>query len=163
MHWPSILINGQGNVSAFKNDDPPGLDKTFAKPYTLILPRNQTAPTQTQKYLLRIINTSFDTTFVFSIDGHKMKAVEVDFVPIHGWPAEGYTEYITIGIGQRYNIIVESLPRPDGASDDSDSYWIRTYIPNDCTNKVAPTGKSYMNTAILRYNNESTATPTSDP
>ncbi|KAK1831510.1 multicopper oxidase-domain-containing protein [Podospora conica] len=163
MEWPSILINGQGNVSAFTDTNPPGLDPSRAKPYTLSFSRNQSSPAQTQKHLLRIINTSFDTTFVFSIDNHLMTVVEADFVPIHPWPESGPTQSITIGIGQRYNIIVESLPRPAGASDDSDSYWIRTYIPDDCTNDASPTGANYMKTGILLYDSSSTTTPTSDP
>jgi len=164
MEDPSILLNGRGNASAWNNIDPPSFDPSKVQNYTLIFQRDQTNPQQTKKHLMRVINTSFDTTFTFTIDGHRMQVVEVDFVPIQSYPKNGTTTSITVGIGQRYNIIVESLPRPDGAPDDSDSYWIRTYIPPDCTNKNQP-GKdaNYMLNGILRYSNESTGLPTSDP
>ncbi|KAK0721904.1 multicopper oxidase-domain-containing protein [Lasiosphaeria miniovina] len=162
MENPSILLNGRGNASAWDNTDPKGFDPSKVQIYTLTFQRNQTNPEQTQKHLIRVINTSFDTTFTFTIDGHQMTVVEVDFVPINGFPADGPTTSITVGIGQRYNIIVESLPRPSGASGDSDSYWIRTYIPPNCTNRMVPSGPGYMLNGILRYSNESTSAPTSD-
>jgi len=157
MENPSILVNGLGNASAWGNTDPTGFDPSKVQIYTLTFQRNQTNPEQTQKHLIRVINTSFDTTFTFTIDGHRMTVVEVDFVPIHGYPKGGTTTSITIGIGQRYNIIVESLPRPSGTPDDSDSYWIRTYIPPDCTNSESPSGPGYMLNGILRYSSSSSS------
>ena len=144
---PSILLNGIGNVNAW---DQPVVDPSqIPTPFTLIFDRQ---PKKPKKYLLRLINTSFDTTFVFTIDNHKMTVVEADFVPIRGYT----TTNLLIGIGQRYNIIVEADPNAPG-----DDFWIRTYIPQDCTNRNSPNPKgSYMLTGILRYNNESTAMPT---
>jgi len=48
-----------------------------------------------------VINTSFETSFVFTINNRKMTAVEAGFVPIHGYPADSQTESIAVGIGQR--------------------------------------------------------------
>lgn len=48
------------------------------------------------RYLLRLINTSVDTIFVFSIDNHNLTIIESDFVPI-----EPYTNTsVLIGIGE---------------------------------------------------------------
>ena len=47
------------------------------------------------RYLLRLINTSVDSTFIFSIDGHNLTVIGMDFVPI-----EPYTNTsVLIGIG----------------------------------------------------------------
>ena len=54
-----------------------------------------TSNEQGVRYLLRLINTSVDTTFIFSIDSHKLTVVEADFVPIKNYT----TESVLIGIG----------------------------------------------------------------
>lgn len=88
--------------------------------------------------------------------------VTSDFVPI-----EPYTSTsVHIGIGQRYNVIVEADPQgsEDGGNPvpDDGSFWIRTWVPDGCG--TAPGGEGYEETGILRYGNaSSTATPTSRP
>lgn len=52
---------------------------------------------QGRKYLFRLINTSVDTTFVFSIDNHDLTVITTDFVPIHPYTVD----HIVIGIGKR--------------------------------------------------------------
>lgn len=48
------------------------------------------------RYLLRLINTSVDTTFVFAIDNHNLTVIQADFVPI-----EPYTNgSVLVGIGK---------------------------------------------------------------
>ncbi|KAK0719189.1 multicopper oxidase-domain-containing protein [Lasiosphaeris hirsuta] len=155
---PSILVSGHGNASSWNSSAPKvsGFDPSKAGPYVLTFKRDPKNPKGTKKYLLRLINTSYDTTLVFTIDGHNMTVVEADFVPIHPYT----TGNVTIGIGQRYNVIVESLPRPDGAQDDSDSYWIRTYLPLKCPNLANPFGDEYMKTGVLRYSKQGNVTPT---
>lgn len=60
---------------------------------------------QGKKYLLRLINTSVDTTFIFAIDNHDITVMSSDFVPIVPYK----TDSVLIGIGK----IAESLfPRP---------------------------------------------------
>ena len=62
---PTILLNGKGNIT-----------RTVGKPNKLKVPKPETIyfdgkkqPNgKYKKYLLRLINTSFDSTFVFSID-----------------------------------------------------------------------------------------------
>ena len=53
-------------------------------------------PNQGKKYLLRLINTSVDTTFVFAIDNHNFTVITSDFVPIHPYT----TDHVVVGIGK---------------------------------------------------------------
>ena len=122
------------------------------------------------RYLLRLINTSVDTTFVFSIDNHYLTVIESDFVPIEHY--RNTSVLIGIGelllhfwrqhlficlLGQRYNVIVEAIPHtssPDG------NYWIRTVPANDCSH-FRPTPDN--RTGIVRYDPMSTTDPSTDP
>ena len=61
---------------------------------------------QGKKYLLRLINTSVDTTFIFSIDNHTMQVVGSDFVPIHPY----MKNHVLVGIG------------------DSSCFWSRSFF-----------------------------------
>ncbi|KAK0704299.1 multicopper oxidase-domain-containing protein, partial [Lasiosphaeris hirsuta] len=156
MLHPSILLNGIGNVNAFGDEVVP--PSQIPTPYTLYFEAIAGTPL---KYLLRVINTSFQTPFVFSIDNHMLHVVQADFVPIKGY----YTSNVHIGIGQRYQIIVEAQPEAHGYDElpADGNYWIRTHIINNCPDTPAPDNDYYMQTGILRYDNTSTATPTSQP
>ncbi|KAK4125803.1 multicopper oxidase [Parathielavia appendiculata] len=83
----NILINGTGQFGYGKSPEKYTLYLNATKDHKLIL---------------------VDTTFVFSIDGHKLRVIEMDFVPIK--PYE--TDSIKIGIGQRYHVIVHGLDNP---------------------------------------------------
>ncbi|KAK1752904.1 putative laccase [Echria macrotheca] len=152
----SILLNGKGNVTQFdgqKKEE--GLD--IPTPYTLVFEKTVPRP---KRYLLRLINTSIDSTFVFSIDNHLLSIVSADFVPIYPY----LNTSVLIGIGQRYNVIVEAAPRANGTTQrrqDDGNYWIRTWLAS-C--RPPPTdSSSYMQTGILRYNSKSTDNPKSFP
>jgi FtsP/CotA-like multicopper oxidase with cupredoxin domain len=80
-YMTNILFNGTGQF---------GFDRTPDK-YTLVLKENQ-------KYMLILINTAVDTTFVFSIDNHELEVIEVDFVPIVPYK----TKNLKIGIGMHW-------------------------------------------------------------
>ena len=110
-----------------------------------------------KKYLLRVINTAYDSTFLFSIDNHELTVVSADFVPIVPYKVD----QVHVGIGQRYNIIVEAKPLSDGSNpiQDSGNYWIRTHV-RECFGK-APAGPNYNKIGILRYNSSSTDDPKS--
>lgn len=147
-----ILVNGRGNITRFsgaKNTTAirPPLNITFESP----------RPGQgCKKYLLRVINTSFDTTFVFSIDNHLLQVVTADFVPIQPYRNTS----ILIGIGQRYNVVVEANPLNRSSPIASDgNYWIRTEIA-DCFVNSDPGNPGYDQVAVLRYNASSTSDPT---
>ncbi|KAK0714042.1 multicopper oxidase-domain-containing protein [Lasiosphaeria miniovina] len=156
--YPTILLNGKGNVTAFGYSGLPS-NLTIPTPYTLNFEAN---PAKPLKYLLRIINTSFQTPFVFSIDNHQLQVVEVDFVPVDG---SYITSHLHIGIGQRYQVIVEALPIPYPNQNLSTvrNYWIRTDIIGDCPDAPIPPGDTYMKTGILRYDSSSTAKPSTQP
>ncbi|KAF2187676.1 multicopper oxidase [Zopfia rhizophila CBS 207.26] len=139
----SILLNGTGIA-------PPG---TCANPkpsklHTLSFQKGV-------RYLLRLINTSVDTTFIFSIDGHKLRVVEMDFVPIKPYT----TDSVLIGIGQRYHVIVEAAPfktTPD------ENYWIRTVPAQGCGVFKWRYTVENATTGIVRYGS-SDANPSSQP
>ncbi len=62
---PDILLNGHGNVTNYNNGIPNTTD--VQSPYHITF-EGPKPGNPSKKYLLRVINTSFDTTFVFSID-----------------------------------------------------------------------------------------------
>lgn len=68
-----------------------------------------------------------------------------------------------IGIGQRYNVIVEANPLAGDSNPipDDGNFWIRTYVADDCG--IKPGGPGYEKTGILRYNYTDLALPTSSP
>lgn len=87
--------------------------------------------------------------FIFSIDDHDLNVVQNDLVPIHPYK----TKSIFVGIGQRYEVIVEAKT-PKNATEAN--YWIRTRIATGC----GTVQQSDERTGILRYNSTSTITPT---
>ncbi|KAF5713135.1 laccase 2 [Fusarium mundagurra] len=86
--------------------------------------------TKGKKYLLRIINTSVDTTFLFGIDNHYFEVMSSDFVPIHPYTVG----HILVEIGQRYHIVPHAKPRNDTKfpASDNGNYWVRTVAADGC-------------------------------
>jgi hypothetical protein len=145
----TILLNGRGDARRF------GFDTQLSVPDTYTLEFEEQTEPRPKRYLLRLINTSFDTTFVFSIDNHRLIVVGADFVPIHNYT----TTSVLIGIGQRYHVIVEAKPVPDDGQKipEDRNFWIRTHIAN-CRDEAYRDG--YELSGILRYNKSSKANPT---
>jgi FtsP/CotA-like multicopper oxidase with cupredoxin domain len=52
-------------------------------------------------YRIRIINTSADSNFKFTIDNHTLEVIATDFVPIVPYT----TDIVQISMGQRYDLI----------------------------------------------------------
>jgi Multicopper oxidase len=152
----SILLNGVGNVNQFSGKNintspiPPIYQLHFEK-------QDISLPSRAKRYLLRLINTSFDSTFIFSIDNHWLQIIGADFVPIEPY----YNTTLLIGIGQRYNVIVEADPVAGDKNplQGDGNYWIRTWVAKNCGTQG--TGKYYEQTGILRYDNTSTSNPNS--
>lgn len=71
-----------------------------------------------KKHLLRLINTGAEGNQKFSIDGHQMKVVAVDFVPVEPY----MTNVVTLAIGQRSDVIIEATGNP------SDTFWMRSQL-----------------------------------
>ncbi|KAF2713059.1 multicopper oxidase [Pleomassaria siparia CBS 279.74] len=77
-----------------------------------------------KKHLLRLVNTGAEGLQKFSIDGHKLTVIALDFTPIE--PYE--TNVVTLGIGQRSDVIVEGTGAP------SDAFWMRSQLgTQNCT------------------------------
>ena len=115
-------------------------------------------PLRAKRYLLRLINTSFDSTFIFSIDNHWLQIVGADFVPIEPYKNTS----VLIGIGQRYNVIVEAMPVGDSKINPvpkDNNFWIRTWVADSCGKKGST--PYYEQTGVLRYDERSTSDPTS--
>ena len=152
----TILLNGKGDVTKFNwmntSAIPPPYQIHFEKVETRL-------PSRAKRYLLRLINTSFDSTFIFSIDNHWLQIIGADFVPIEPY----YNTSVLVGIGQRYHVIVEAKPDADVANPmpSDGNFWIRTWVADQCGTKGGLRG--YEQTGILRYTNTSTSAPTSMP
>ena len=155
---PSILLNGRGNVTRYSGDR---ATSPIPPPYQLsFVPKSNTGLGRAKRYLLRLINTSFDATFIFTIDNHLLQVTTSDFVPIQPYT----TTSVLIGIGQRYNVIVSADPQ-GGTSNPVPSdgnFWIRTYQAA-CGIPEGDPVVNYERAGILRYNPSSQATPTSRP
>ena len=75
---------------------------------------------------LRLVNTGGAGTQKFSIDGHEMTIIANDFVPIQPYK----TNVVTLGSGQRSDVLVTGKQEPDGA------YWMRSDLDYDCLNET---------------------------
>ncbi|KAF3020071.1 hypothetical protein E8E14_000861 [Neopestalotiopsis sp. 37M] len=153
-----ILLNGRGNITRFNGT----INQTEIKAPLEVHFQSPRPGQGCKKYLLRVINTSFDTTFVFSIDNHLLQIVSADFVPIQPY----HNTSILVGIGQRYNVVVEANPLDKSSPLAKDgNYWIRMEIA-DCFGQNLPIGStptpsSYSEVGILRYDSSSTTNPSS--
>ena len=111
-----------------------------------------------KRYLLRIINTSFSSTFNFTIDNHELEVVEADFVPIKPYT----TKNVLVAIGQRYHVIVHAEPKPTHGQPlpKHDNYWIRTWEAK-CSDFFGDNPKGYEKNGIIRYKDNPKTEPTS--
>ncbi|OCL14289.1 laccase-like multicopper oxidase [Glonium stellatum] len=77
-----------------------------------------------KKHLVRLVNTGAEGIQKFSIDNHTLTVIANDFVPIVPYT----TNVITLGVGQRSDVIVEGLSNSTGV------YWMRSQLGTDrCT------------------------------
>lgn len=102
-----------------------------------------------KKHLLRLINTGSEVTFRFSIDGHQLQVVGMDWVPITPYTADS----ILIGVGQRYDVIVTANKTPK-------DYWMRAIPQQTC---LALNINALNVRGIIRYDASSTSDPTTLP
>ncbi|KXJ90396.1 multicopper oxidase-domain-containing protein [Microdochium bolleyi] len=110
-----------------------------------------------KKYLLRLINTSVDTTWIFSIDNHNLTVMSSDFVPIEPYN----TSQVVLGIGQRYHVVLHAGPIDNDTfpADPDNNYWIRMVAATDCKG-FEDGNEPDERQGILRYNSSSTTVPT---
>lgn len=173
--YPTVLLNGTGNIANYEYYESNKGYKA-SKPLEVKLPIPETyrihfdtyrpnppkwkQPTP-KRYMLRLINSAFETGFIFSIDHHMLEVVSADFVPIKPYN----TTHLHIGIGQRYNVIVTAKPEdyPDGTvAGQRKLFWIRT-TSMKCFNLDMPNRLDYDRTGILSYYDEHGYDPKTDP
>ncbi|KAH8595066.1 Cupredoxin [Bisporella sp. PMI_857] len=139
------LINGRnnfdcskklpGDVAVCTNDAPPSIFKFTAG----------------KKHRIRLINAGAEAIEKFSIDGHTMTVIANDFVPVIPYD----TKVVTLGIGQRVDVIVQGIT---GATD---AWAIRSSIAAaPCSLSNGPEAKAiaYYTTEALKLS--STGVPT---
>ncbi|KAI0160568.1 multicopper oxidase [Xylariaceae sp. FL1272] len=105
-----------------------------------------TTGTAGDSYRLRLVNGALDTTFKFGIDNHTLTVIANDLVPIV--PYE--TDFVTINIGQRYDVIVNADQVPG-------NYWMRALVQN-CSSGHDMLGNI---TGIFHYDSVAAELPTS--
>lgn len=102
-----------------------------------------------KKHLFRFINSACQNMWSVHFDNHVMTVIAADYVPIV--PYE--TEWLNIGIGQRYDVIVE-MNQPVGG------YFLRAVTQTACPSSCDNTGLGNAN-GIIQYKGASDALPTS--
>lgn len=108
--------------------------------------RFETTVVSGSSYRLRIVNAAMDTFFKFSIDNHTFTVIAADLVPIVPFT----TEWISIGIGQRYDVIVN-------ANQTAGNYWMRSVPQTACSS----TNENTLNIkGIFNYDGVDVADPT---
>ncbi|KAK4119022.1 multicopper oxidase [Parathielavia appendiculata] len=135
----SMVLNGKGRFNCSTTDDPRCTGRRDL--YTTVFQ-------QGTKYKIAIANTGTLLTETFWIDGHNFTVIANDFVPIE--PYE--TNVITLGIGQRYEIVVEANADLSNGTD----FWIHSHfcgLPELLDSRVG----------IIRYRANSTADPPTGP
>jgi FtsP/CotA-like multicopper oxidase with cupredoxin domain len=105
--------------------------------------------TQGKTHRLRLINGGAGALQHFSIDGHNMTVIANDFVPITPYS----TNVVTLGIGQRTDILVEGTGNINGA------YWMRSNVSDVCAFSYQPQALA----AIYYDHADTNAMPNSTP
>ncbi|KAI0371788.1 phenoloxidase [Pilatotrama ljubarskyi] len=126
----ATLINGRGRTSGTPNAELSVISVTPGK-----------------RYRFRLVSTSCDPAYNFSIDGHSMTVIEADAVSTQ--PLE--VDMIPIYAGQRYSFVLE-------ANQPVDNYFVRA---NPFFGTTGFAGG--INSAILRYDGAPTIEPTTEP
>ena len=69
-----------------------------------------------------MINAGGTATQKFTIDNHNMTVIANDFVPVQPYT----TSVVTLGVGQRSDILVEANGKP------TDAVWMRSDLDSSC-------------------------------
>ncbi len=95
----------------------------------------------------RLINAGAEGMQRFTIDNHTMTVIANDFVPVKPYKAD----VITLGVGQRTDIIVEGSGKP------TDAFWMRSNISALCSHS----NQSLALAAIYYEDADTNSTPQS--
>ncbi|KAI4181461.1 MAG: hypothetical protein L6R41_006605 [Letrouitia leprolyta] len=96
---------------------------------------------------LRLINAGADATLRFSIDNHNMTVIAQDFVPVVPFT----TNVVTLGIGQRTDVIVKGTMSPTSS----------VFMRSNLTDRCASVSQPYAVAAIYYEKANKTKTPDS--
>ncbi|KAG0213894.1 hypothetical protein BGX28_003318 [Mortierella sp. GBA30] len=121
------LINGKGTFNC-SNVQPADLSCTEGERAIIHVLSNR-------RYRLRIINSSAQAAFMFSIDNHQLQVIEADGTDLN--PI--MVDKLPINAGQRYSVIVT-------ANQDLKNYWMRAEMGLGC---MPPTANTNLNPIIL--------------
>ncbi|MCJ1287871.1 hypothetical protein MMC26_007223 [Xylographa opegraphella] len=145
----NILVNGKGLPPP---NTPAESIKGNPERYSLVFETGK-------RYLLRLINTSVDTAFIFAIDNHTMELVGADFVPIHA----NETDHVVVGIGKPINIRwlrgVDLISKGNVIMSSFRRKTERT-IPLQTGITGSVLGRQKDAEGVVRYNSSSTSDPT---
>ncbi|KAI9859798.1 MAG: hypothetical protein M1813_006515 [Trichoglossum hirsutum] len=141
------LINGQNNFDCSLITDGTPCKSNAG------VPTFRFSPGKNQR--IRIINAGSEAVQKFSIDGHELTVIATDFTQIVPYT----TKVVTLGVGQRTDVIVKGLANGTGA------YWVRSTI-SSCSFTTQPNalGIAYYLHDALNTPPTTTAWPdTTDP
>ncbi|KAF9559900.1 laccase [Mortierella alpina] len=99
---------------------------------------------------LRVANLGSAAAFQFSIDGHRLKVIEVDGTSVSPY----IVDRLRIDVGQRYSIVLETKARVG-------NYWIRAVMDTTCFSDPNAVDPEIL--GILRYTGAPIAEPVSSP
>jgi len=102
-----------------------------------------------KKHLFRFINSASQNMYSVHFDNHVMTVIAADYVPIVPYT----TEWLNIGIGQRYDVIIEMNQPVAG-------YFLRAVTQTGCPSGCTNTGLGAAN-GIFLYDGASSTLPTS--
>ncbi|KAF5026578.1 hypothetical protein F66182_1303 [Fusarium sp. NRRL 66182] len=101
-----------------------------------------------KKHLFRFINSAVQSAWSIHFDNHVMTVIAADLVPVKPYQ----TEWLDIGNGQRYDVIVE-MNQP------SDTYFLRAVAQQGCPDETQNDGLGQAN-GILHYKGAPLTLPT---
>ena len=103
---------------------------------------------------LRLINAGAEALQRFTIDGYEMTIIANDFVPVQPYT----TTMITLGVGQRTDILVKAIGEP------TDAVWMRSDASALCSSSKQPNALAaiYYESANTTQQPTTTATPYND-
>lgn len=81
--------------------------------------------TEGTSYRMRLVNAAVDTHWKFSIDNHTIGVIAMDLVPLVPYN----TTTLSIGMGQRYDIIIYT----EGMTDIATDFWMRAIPQTACS------------------------------
>ncbi|KAF2703097.1 multicopper oxidase [Pleomassaria siparia CBS 279.74] len=112
---------------------------------------NQVTLTPDKAHRLRIVNTALDSQLRVSLDNHTFTVIANDFVPVEPYRDVLATDYLQVGIGQRYDVIIN-------ANATSGNFWFRADAEPNCQSASNGVGRS-----IFTYEGTTLEDPTTTP